>query len=157
MVSSIIILAAVVLPGWISITANRRYYPRIADESNLMTWGMLFYHAAIVHAIGVALITLVTSVFRDYFLNALHIDRLLTKGIVEFTKESPDTALAVFGIYGAWMVIGSALSGVTDLPSWLTYIVGKTMNKLKLAPEPMGDEPVWYNALNLDRKKAKKN
>ena len=156
MVNSIIILAIVVLPGWISITANRRYYPRITDESSLMTWGMLFYHAAIVHVIGVAVVILAVLVFQGYFLDTLDIGRLLTKGPIEFTKETPGTALAMFSSYGLWMVVGSAMSGVIDLPSRLTDGIGKAMYKAKLAPRPMGDEPVWYSALNLDRKAGEK-
>ena len=156
MVNSIIILAIVILPGWISITANRRYYPRISDESNLMTWGMLFYHAAIVHAIGIAVTALVTLSLQEYFLNTLDIDRLLPKSPAEFTREMPITALVLFASYGIWMIVGSALSGIIDLPSRLTDGIGKVMNKIKLAPAPMGDEPVWYNALNLDRKIGEK-
>ena len=152
MVSSIIILAMVVLPGWISITANQRYYPRIVDKSNLMTWGLLFYHAAIVHAIGSAVVIATVLIWQDYFLGALGIERLLTEGPSEFVKKSPGTALAVFGLYGIWAVIGSTLSGVIDLPHKLTTVLGKAMSKLKLASEPLDGEPVWYNALNLDRK-----
>ena len=152
MVNSIIILAIIVLPGWISITANRRHYPRTDDKSNLMTWGMLFYHATIVHAVGVALVALAALVFREYFLNTLFIGRLLAEGPVEFTKAMPAAALTLFGPYILWMVVGSVMSGVIDLPARLTNGIGIGMNKLKLAPAPMGVEPVWYSALNLDRK-----
>ena len=154
MVDSIIILAIVVLPGWISLTANQRYYPRIVDRSTVMAWGLLFYHAAIVHAIGIAVFASIVLLSQSYFLNTLHVDWILTDGPVEFTKKSPGTALVIFGGYSVWMFIGSTLSGVIDLPSRLTISVGKAMNKMRLAPEPTGDEPVWYDALNLDRRRG---
>ena len=117
-----------------------------------MTWGMFFYHAAIVHVIGVVAVILATLLFQEYFLNILDIDRLLVAGPGEFIKETPGTGLLVFGMYGIWIVVGSTMSGVIDLPSKLTDGIGKSMNKVKLAPAPMGDAPVWYSALNLDRK-----
>lgn len=151
MVNSIIILAIVVLPGWISLTANQRYHPRIVDRSTVMAWGLLFYHAAIVHVIGLAVSVSIVLLFQTYFLDTLHVDRILTDGPSEFTKKSLGTALVIFGAYTVWMIIGSTLSGVIDLPSRLTIGVGKAANKMRLAPEPTNDEIVWYSALNLDR------
>ncbi|MCY4579828.1 MAG: hypothetical protein OXD31_12380 [Chloroflexi bacterium] len=156
MVNSLIILAIVVLPGWISVSANQRYYPRIVDKSTVMAWGLLFYHAVTVHVIGFAIFSCIGLIFQNYFLNTLHVDQILTDGPAEFTKNSPGTALAIFGIYSVWMIIGSTLSGVIDLPSRLTIGVGWTANKMRLAPEPTGDEPVWYSALNLDRRRDEK-
>lgn len=152
MVDSLIILAIVVLPGWISISANQRYYPRIVDRSTVMAWGLLFYHAAIVHLIGVAVATVITLAWQGYFLNTLELDHILIDGPAEFAKKSPGVSLVVFGLYGLWMLIGSAFSGVTDLPSKLTISVGKVASKIKFAPEPVEDEPIWYRALNLDRR-----
>ena len=154
MVNSIIILAIVVLPGWISITANPRYYPRIVDRSTVMAWGLLFYHAAIVHAIGVGVSIAIVLVWQDYFLNALQINEILANGPAEFTRISPGVSLVVYALYGLWMLVGSTLSGVIDLPSKLTISVGKVASKIKLAPEPVEPEPVWWRALILDRRPA---
>ena len=151
MVNSIIILAIVVLPGWISISANQRYYPRIVDRSTVMAWGLLFYHAAIVHIIGIGVFTAIALVWQGYFLDTLELDHLLTNGPAEFTKKSPGVSLIVFGLYSIWMLIGSTLSGVIDLPSKLTIGVGKAASNVKIAPEPVEAEPVWWRALILDR------
>lgn len=153
MVDSLIILAIVVLPGWISISANQRYYPRIVDRSTVMAWGLLFYHAAIVHLIGVAIATVIILIWQGYFLNTLELDHIIIGGPTEFAKKSPGVFLVVFGLYSLWMLIGSTLSGVIDLPSKLTIMTGRVASKLKVAPEPVEDEPVWYRALNLDRRR----
>ena len=152
MVNSIIILAIVVLPGWISISANQRYHARIVDRSTVMSGGILFYHAMIVHLIGVAIVAAVVFIRQDYFLGTLGLDRILTDGPADFTKKSPGTAFSVFGCYSLWMLVGSTMSGVMDLPSKVTTGVGKVARILRLAPPPVSsDEPVWYRALNLDR------
>lgn len=152
MANSIIILAIVVLPGWISISVNQRYHPRIFATSTTMTWGIMFYHALVVHIIGGVSVALVALIWQGYFLDTLGLDRILAEGPASFTKNSPRVAFAVFGLYGLWMVIGSAISGIVDLPSKVTEVVGKAMNKLKLAPEPLREEPVWYRALSIDRR-----
>ena len=155
MADSLIILAIVVLPGWISISANQRYYPRIIDRSAVMAWGLLFYHAAIVHAIGVGVFTVIVLVWHDYFLNTLQFDEILSLGPVEFMKKSPGVSLVVFGLYGLWILIGSAFSGVIDLPSKLTISIGRVASELRIAHEPMEEEPVWFRALNLDRRRER--
>ena len=152
MVNSIIILAIVVLPGWISISANQRYYARIVDQSAVMSWGILLYHAMIVHLIGVAVFAAIVFLGQDYFLGELGLDRILFDGPEDFTKKSPGTAFSVFGCYSLWMLVGSTISGVIDLPSKVTNGMGKLARILRLAPPPVSsDEPVWYRALNLDR------
>ena len=152
MVNSIIILAIVVLPGWISISANQSYHARIVDQSAVMSWGILLYHAMIVHLIGVAVFAAIVFVAQDYFLGTLSLDRILIDGPTEFTKTSPGTAFSVFGCYSLWMLFGSTMSGVIDLPSKVTNGMGKLARVLRLAHPPVSsDEPVWYRALNLDR------
>ena len=158
MVNSIIILAIVVLPGWISISANQRYHARIFDRSTVMSWGVLFYHAMIVHLIGVTVVAATIFIRQDYFLDTLGLHRILSEGLSDFSKKSPGTAFSVFGCYSLWMVIGSTISGVIDLPSKATTGVGKVAYILRLAPPPVSsDEPVWYRALNLDRKDQDKS
>ena len=153
MANSIIVLAIVVLPGWISMSANQHYHARIVDQSTVMSWGLLFYHAMIVHLIGVGVVAASVFIAQGYFLDTLGLDRILTDGPADFAKKPPGTAFSVFGCYSLWMVVGSTMSGVVDLPSKVTYGVGKVANFLELAPPPVSsDEPVWYRALNLDRR-----
>ena len=40
MVNSILILAVIVLPGWISISVAQRHHPRVVDRTALMVWGI---------------------------------------------------------------------------------------------------------------------
>ena len=157
MVNSIVVLAIIVLPGWISISAAQLHHPRLVDRTTVMTWGMLFYHAAVVHAIGIAAVALITFAWQGYFLGALALDRILLDGAYAFAKEAPGTAFAVFGLYFLWMLIGSVVSGITDLPAKLTYGVSRAARKAKLAPEPVRDEPVWHEAFTSDRREAGKS
>ena len=151
MVNSILILAAIVLPGWISVSAAQRYHPRVFERTTLMVWGMMFYHAAVVHAIGVGTAAAMTLVWRGYFLDTLGLDRVLTDGAAEFARDSPGTAFAVFGAYFLWMVIGSTMSGVVGLPFKLTSAIEWVANKLNWAANPADEEPIWRRALNMDR------
>ena len=150
MVNSIIILAIIVLPGWLSISAAQLHHPRLIDRTGVMLWGMLFYHAAVIHAIGIAVSALLIFALPSYFLDTLRIHAILTDGAYAFASESPGTAIAMFGGYFLWMVIASVVSGVVDLPAKLTYGVGWLLRKANLANEPFRDEPVWYRALHQD-------
>ena len=157
MVNSIVVLAVIVLPGWISISAAQLHHPRMVDRTTVMTWGMLFYHAAVVHAIGIAVVALITFAWQGYFLGALALDRILIDGAYGFAKESPGTAFAVFGLYFLWILIGSVVSGVIDLPAKLAYLVSRVDQKAKLAPEPVREEPVWHEAFTSDRREKGKS
>ena len=157
MVNSILILAVIVLPGWISVSAAQRHRPRVFERTTLMIWGMMFYHAAVVHAIGVGTAAALALIWRGYFLDTLGLDRVLTEGAAEFARDSPGTAFAAFGTYFLWMVIGSIISGVLDLPFRLTSSIGWVANKLRWATIPRGEESIWYRALNLDRRKSGKS
>ena len=120
-----------------------------------MSWGILLYHAMIVHLIGVALSTTIVLIWRSYFLDTLGLDQVLTDGPAEFTKTSPGTAFAAFGLYALWMLVGSAMSAIIDLPFKMVDGVGRIANFLRLAHLPLShDEPVWFRALNLDRGKS---
>ena len=156
MVNSIIILAVIVLPGWVSISAAQMYHPRAMNRTALMVWGMMFYHAAVVHIIGVGTVAAAALIWRGYFLDALDLDRVLTDGAAEFARDSPGTAFAVFGAYFLWMVSASALSGVVNLPLRLTFAIGKVAQKARLASEPVSEELVWHGGLDIWRRQAGK-
>lgn len=152
MLDSIIVLAIVVLPGWLSLSVNQRYHPRLFDKSTVMSWGILLYHAMIVHLLGTVAFAVAVLIWRQYFLDTLGLDRIVTAGPIAFTKESPGTALATFGSYCLWMFAGSTASGITDLPHYVISKAGKLANLLGISPPPVtNDEPVWFQALNLDR------
>ena len=154
MVNSILILAIIVLPGWISVSVTQRYHPRVFERTTLMVWGVMFYHAAVVHAIGVGTAAALALAWRGYFLDTLGLDRVLAEGASEFARDSPGTAFAAFGTYFLWTVVGSAVSGVLDLPVRLTSAIGWTANKLNWAAIPRVEESIWYSALNLDSGKS---
>ena len=144
MVNSIIILAIIVLPGWLSISAAQLHHPRLIDRTGVMLWGMLFYHAAVVHAIGIAVSALLIFALPGYSLETLCIHAIITDGAC----KSPGTALALSSVYFLWMIIASVVSGIVDLPAKITYWVGWLLR----ANEPFREEPVWYGALYQDRR-----
>lgn len=146
MTNSIIILAIIVLPGWLSISAAQLHHPRLIDRTGVMLWGMLFYHAAVVHAIGIVLFALPV-----YFLDTLRIQSVLTGGAYAFAGESPGAALVLFGGYFIGMLIVSVVSGILNLPAKLTYGVGWLLRKANLVKDPFHDEPIWYGALYQER------
>ena len=152
MVNSIIILAIVVLPGWISITANQRYHPRIVDRTTVMVWGILFYHAAIVHIIGVALFAVGIWILGAFSIHTLDLERLATEGFSTYAKENSVAIALTSSIYVLWMLLASVVSGVVDLPSKFTNGLGWIMHRCRLAPEPVEDEPIWFNALGRERR-----
>ena len=154
MVDSLVVLAIVVLPGWLSITANRVYHPRVLDTSPMMLWGMMFYHASVVHTIGIVVVTVATLIHEKFYLDTLGLARVLTEGPADFIKASPGTAFGVFSAYFIWLFFGSITSGIVDAPSRLTRGLGWLLRTAKLAPEPLSEHPVWYSALNIDRRNA---
>ena len=156
MLNSIIILAIIVLPGWLSISAAQLHHPRLIDRTGVMLWGMLFYHAAVVHAIGIAVSALLIFALPGYFLETLRIQSILTDGAYAFASKSPGAALALFSGYFMWMVIASVVSGVVNLPAKLTYGVGWLLRKANLASDPISDAPVWYEAFHRDRRESGK-
>ena len=148
MVNSIIILVIVVLPGWISITANQRHHPRILDRSNVMVWGILFYHATLVHIVGVALLVAGVWVLSAFSIHTLDIAKLVSEGVADYAKEDFATIAYVSAIYLLWMLLASVASGVLDLPSKFTNGFGWVIRR---APEPLEDEPIWSRALGQER------
>ena len=154
MVNSIIILAIIVLPGWLSISAAQLHHPRLTDRTGVMLWGMLFYHAAIIHFIGIALFALLIFALPGYSLETLCIYAIPIVDACDFTSKSHGSALALFGGYFLWMVIASVVSGVVNLPAKLTYGVGWLLRKFNLTNEPVHENSVWYRALHQVRKEA---
>ena len=157
MVDSLLVLAIVILPGWLSITANRVYHPRVLDTSTIMMlWGMMFYHASVVHAIGIVIVATATLIQKEYFLGTLGLLRVLTEGPADFAKASPGIGFGLFGAYSLWLFFGSIASGIVDAPFRFTRGAGWLLRTARLAPEPLSEEPIWYSALNVDRTNTSK-
>lgn len=152
MLDSILILAVIVLPGWLSITANRLYRPSDVEShrSTVMEWGMVFYHATVVNVIGVIIVAIVFSEWPN--LKILVLDQILADGPIAFARKLPAISFDVFGLYLLWVVIGSTISGTANLPSWVIYRVGWLAHVVHLAPDRLHEEPVWYSALTIDRR-----
>ena len=150
----IIILAIIILPGWLSISAAQLHHPRLIDRTGVMLWGMLFYHAIVVHAIGIAISALLIFALPGYFFDTLRIQDILTDGAYAFAIQSPRAALALFGSYFLWMVIAAVVSGVANLPAKLTYGVSLLIRKVNLTNEPLHEKSVWYRTLYQERKEA---
>ena len=157
MLDSILVLAVIVLPGWLSITANRLYRPSDVDgpKSTVMEWGMVFFHATVVNAIGAIVVAIIFAFSPG--LKTLGLDQILTEGPIAFTKASPTVGFVVFGLYFLWLVFGSTISGTTNLPSGVIRGVGWLAHAARLAPDRLQEEPVWYSALTIDRRAANKS
>lgn len=152
----IIILAIIILPGWLSISAAQIHHPRLIDKTGVMLWGIIFYHAVVAHAIGASLLALPIFALQGYFFDTLRIQDILTDGAYAFAIESPRAALVLFGGYFLWMLVASIASGIADLPAKLTYGVGWLLHKANLISEPVNESSVWYEALRGTRREAGK-
>ena len=111
---------------------------------------MMLYHATIIHILAIALVTILTLIFPNYFLDTLKLEEVLSNGPYDFIKDSPTVGFTTFGLYALWVVVGSIVSGVADLPSALINVVGSVLSKLKLAPERLIDDLVWHYAFTTD-------
>lgn len=157
MLDSILILAMIVFPGWLSITANRLYRPSDVEShrSIVMEWVMVFYHATVVNVVGFIIVAIVFSLWPQ--LRVLGLDQILADGPLAFARKSPALSFVVFGLYLLWVVIGSAISGTANLPSRVIYGVGWLAHVARFAPDRLQEEPVWYSALTIDRRASGKS
>lgn len=157
MLDSILVLAIIVLPGWLSITANRLYRPSDFEShrSTVMEWGMVFYHATVVNVGGVIIVAIVFSLWPQ--LETLGLDQILANGPMAFARKSPAISFVVFGLYLLWVVFGSAISGTANLPTRIIYGVGWLAHVANLAPDRLREEPIWYSALTIDRRASGKS
>lgn len=157
MLDSILTLAVIVLPGWLSITANRLYRPADAEnhKSTVMEWGMVFFHATVVNVLGVIVVAIVLTSRPD--VRNIGLDRILTEGPIAFVKSSPSDGFIVYGLYLLWLVIGSTISGTANLPSGIIYTIGWLAHAVRLAPDRLQEDPVWYSAFTIDRRASGKS
>lgn len=160
MIDSIVVLALVLLPGWISVTTGRLHSPRILDRTAVMQWGLLVYHAVVVHIISilisVILVGILTLISSDFFFTTLAIDRLFVDGARQYVESDPSLGFMVLGGYALLLVVISGFSGVIDLPSKITEGISLCARKCKLAGDPVSEVPLWYKAWRLDRLDANK-
>ena len=119
-----------------------------------MVWGTLFYHAVIVHILCVSSSLALLPIVRVSSIDTLDVWLLLTKGFLPYAKENPVTFTVFSGWYVVCMLFWSIVSGVADLPSKLTRGVGWLAEKVHLAPQPVEDEPIWHDALGLERRSS---
>lgn len=119
-----------------------------------MVWGTLFYHAVIVHILCVFSSLALIPIIQVSPMATLDVWELFTKGLVPYAKENPATVTVFSGWYVACMLFWAIVSGVADLPSNLTRVVGWLAERVHLAPEPVEDEPIWYEALGMGRRNS---
>ena len=116
-----------------------------------MVWGILFYHATLVHIVGVALLVAGIWVLRAFSIYTLDVVRLVSEGVADYAKEDFATIAYVSAIYLLWMLLASVASGVADVPSKFTNGFGWVMRRCRLASEPFEDDPTWFKALSRER------
>ena len=148
---SILIVALVVLPGWVSITCSQLYNPRETERAALMQWGMLVYHAAVVHMFITALIVLSVIIWPGFFLDTLDVDFAVTDGISAYLKKLPTIGSTTMFVYVLVLVVASLISGIADVPLKLVSGVGTLARIVKLSDNPVSDVPLWYRAWEIDR------
>ena len=156
MIDSILVLAVIVLPGWLSITVNQLYYPRSIgiDKSTVMEWGMVFYHAVVVHVLMFMIAATVLWFWPGLWTSGL--EQMVAEGPIAFTRIHPIEGFWILGPYSLVLIVVSVLSGVIHLPSRTIAIVSWIPETLKLAPNRLQEDPVWYSALTIDRRVASK-
>lgn len=155
MIESIFILIAIVLPGWLSVTASRLYHPHEIDKSAIMQWGMLVYHAVILHMI-ITLIPAIAVYVSSYFVAVpLLFDRALIDGSLVSPADSSMAfdvvAIALGTAYILVMTFGAIVLGITDFPSQITRYIGSEMRERGAAKEELPRDPLWYVAWRLKR------
>ena len=156
MIDSILVLALIVLPGWLSITVNQLYYPRSTgvDKSTVMEWGMVLYHAMVVHALAVTCMAITILLWPGLWTTGF--ERIIADGPISFTRAQPATGIRLLAPYFLGLVVISILTGVIHLPSRTIAFVAWLPELAKWAPERLREDPVWYSALTLDRKATQK-
>lgn len=160
MIESIFILIAIVLPGWLSVTASRLYHPHEIDKSAIMQWGMLVYHAVVLHVI-ITLLPAIAVYVSSYFVSVpLLFDRALIDGSLvspaDSSMASDVVAIALGTAYILVMIFGSIVLGITDFPSQITSKIGSAMRERGAAKEELPRDPLWYVAWRLNREMAEK-
>ena len=149
---SILIVALVVLPGWISTTSSHLYNPRESERSALMQWGSLVYHAAVVHAFVTFLIIVFMSASPESVRETIGIEVAITDGISEYVKRSSITGYLTIFVYVIILMLLSMISGIADIPSRLVRRIGATISVINFATAPVSEVPMWYRAWELDRR-----
>ena len=150
------ILGLIVLPGGLSLVASHLYSPRDSNRSIVVQWGMLVYHAAVIHLISIIAVVVPTLLGSDFFFGTLALDRLLSDGVREYVKDDTEFRFMMFGAYALLLMIGATLSGVIDLPSQITEAISWCARKCKLAGDPVSEVPLWYKAWRSERERMKK-
>ena len=116
---------------------------------------MVFFHATVVNVVGAIVVAIVLASRPEF--RQLGLDRILTEGPIAFVKSSPITGTVVYGLYLLWLVIGSTISGTANLPSGVIYGIGWLAHAVRLAPDRLQEDPVWYSALTIDRRASGKS
>ena len=116
---------------------------------------MVFFHATVVNVVGTTVVAIVLAGYPEF--RQLGLDRILTEGPIAFVKSSPTTGFVVYGLYLLWLVIGSTISGTANLPSGVIYGIGWLVHAVRLAPDRLQEDPVWFSAFTIDRRSSGKS
>ena len=147
----VLVLAVIVLPGWLSVTASRLYYPLTTDKSAVMQWGTLVYHASISHVIISGLFALFVFGLSYCVSIPLPFDSTLSNGQLDFEAEFSMWLFLVIGCYAIVMIFGSTLLGVTNVPSRITHRIARCSSYFSSNRKILPDEPLFYQAWELGR------
>ena len=153
----VFVLAVIVLPGWLSVTASRLYYPLTSDKSAVMQWGTLVYHASVSHVIISGLFALIVFGLSYCVSIPLPFDNILSNGKIDFEAEFSMWLFLTTGCYAIVMIFGSTLLGVTNIPSRITNRIAKSSSYFSPDRKMLPDEPLFYQAWELSRRELGDN
>ena len=102
--SSLIVLAGVLLPGWLSVSISSRYDARDSEASSLDRWAEFAYHSAIIHTVSILAFIAAVLVFPGYFVGELDVKQIIPLGFDGFLEAHPETGFLLFFGYAVWLV-----------------------------------------------------
>ena len=127
------------------------YYPRPTDKSAIMQWGSLVYHAVIVHVLFTVPYSLIAFGISFVVPVAIPFDNELSNGEINFDSYFSLWTIVWTTISTIVMIVGSTVTGVADIPSWISRTIGI---RIRTADnEMLINEPLFYRAWRTDRKK----
>ena len=141
-----------------AVTCSRLYNPRETERAAMMQWGMLVYHAAVVHIIITGSIVLCDGylALNSWWTRSI-LTRVITGGISRYLETSSTTPFITIFVYLLILMVASLISGITDVPLKLVSGTGRLARLVRLADDPVNDVPLWYRAWEIDRASFKKH
>lgn len=151
-----------ILPGFL---AYRSALTRSSDPSSRGTlWHLsaMIEYSVYIHALGVALMIIVTALLDIALKLETHLDELPAKGLLGFWADYFVEGSLVYTFYLLYMIVAAVLIGAYEVPStiatrisecfgWVAGLVGKALrlNWVRPPKPNFPQEPVWHYAFHV--------